>query len=77
MKPKIFAKMFINVVVLSKLSFGMNGMLAVTYFETVGHDLILGECLSVWKESNENPVRLMTGSCALCFINIIVKYAGM
>ena len=52
-------------------------MLAVTIFETVGRDLILGECLSVWKENNENPVRLMTGSCALCFINIIVKYAGM
>lgn len=52
-------------------------MLAVTFFETVGRDLILGECLSIWKESNENPVRLMTGSCALCFINIIVKYAGM
>ena len=52
-------------------------MLAVTFFETVVRDLILGECLSVWKENNENPVRLMTGSCALCFINIIVKYASM
>ena len=72
MKPEIFGQMIINVVKIYtlKIVFWNDGMLAITFFETVRRDLKLVEYLSVWKESSENPVRLMTGSCVLCFINV-------
>ena len=47
--------------------FKSDGMLDVTFFETVRRGLILVKCLSVWKENKENPLMFMTGSCVSFF----------
>ena len=40
----------------------IDGMLAVTCFQTVWRDLTLVSCLSVCEENKENPVMFMTGN---------------
>ena len=48
-----------------------DGMLAVTFFETVRPDLILGKCSSVWKENEENTTNVY--DLILCFFMFVLK----
>ena len=65
----MFVKVLISVMKNYTLTivFRNDGMLAVTFSETVKRDLTLVKCLSVWKENKENPLMFMTGSCVFFF----------